>query len=61
MDSVHCEEMSGAGIQQVGIVSAVPYVFAIVAMLWFGALADKTQKHAKVVAISLVIASVAMF
>lgn len=55
------KKMSGAGIQQVGIVSAVPYVFAIVAMLWFGALADKTQKHAKVVAISLVIASVAMF
>lgn len=55
------KQMSGAGIQEVGIVSAVPYVLAIVAMLLFGVLADKTQKHSRVVAGSLVLAAAAMF
>lgn len=54
-------ELSGKGIQWVGFISAIPYVVAMIAMVLFGYLADKTQKHIRFVVLSLVLAAVSMF
>lgn len=55
------KQLSGKGIQWVGIISAIPYVVAMIVMLVFGYLADKTGKRIRFAVISLCLAAISMF